>query len=66
MKKKDEKREYGLIFRADNLTQNEMDKLSTKIKSAKKDVTSDEARGTLIEGRRGQLAEKVRNLLGRK
>ncbi|MFY4859761.1 hypothetical protein [Aliarcobacter butzleri] len=63
MIKNEEKRDRAIILRMDNMTAEEQDLMSSAIKKAKKELTSDKVSATLIEGKSSELPSKIRDFI---
>ena len=61
-----EARDRTTLLRIDGMTATEQAKFSAKIKKAKKDTVSDEARATLVEGKSLELPSQIRTLISDK
>lgn len=58
-----ESRDRALIFRVDNMTETEQNEMHKALVKLKKEVTSDSAQATLVEGKSKELPSKIRALI---
>jgi len=58
-----EERNQTLIFRVDNMTENEVELMHIKLVKLKKENTSNEAKATLIEGKSSELPSKIQAII---
>ena len=60
-----EERNQTLIFRVDNMTENEVTLMHTKLVKLKKENTSNEAKATLVEGNSNELPSKIQAIIAK-
>jgi hypothetical protein len=58
-----EERNQTLIFRVDNMTENEVELMHIKLVKLKKENTSNEAKATLVEGKSSELPSKIQAII---